>query len=327
MTTMTQEAPLETRPDTPLWSENYALVFNDPVNRISALFSLGTWRHDTTVWRENFCITLPDGQVLSTLNYGRNSKGNVASASMARYEIVEPDRKVRLTYNGPMVSHTLDELLQQGKPGALTYDVRLTLDFDARSPMWDMHAGHEKDSTGMAGAMHIEQLGVSSGVLRVNEAEHCIANAFTCRDHSRGARNFNKYRNHCWMSGAFAGGRSFQLYIFKMHGVEGIAMSQAVVSEGGRLYPATVEHVEVVDSLADVRKAQKIVLKSELGEMDIKVAPGYATIPVSIAAPFDPSIGRLREPHAMLFDEAVTMEWNGEKGLGWSERGFSKNPL
>jgi hypothetical protein len=44
-----QESPLavDARPGTPFWSENFALVFADPVSQVAGLYSIGTWYQDT----------------------------------------------------------------------------------------------------------------------------------------------------------------------------------------------------------------------------------------------------------------------------------------
>ncbi len=83
-TALNDECALEHPPTTALWSENFALVFTDPRSRTAALFSIGTWYHDTSVWRENLAVRLPDGQIVVGTNFGRNTKGAVVSASLAK---------------------------------------------------------------------------------------------------------------------------------------------------------------------------------------------------------------------------------------------------
>ena len=83
-TPLSDECALEQRPATPLWSENFALVYADPESRTSALYSIGTWYHDPSVWRENLAVTVPDGQVAVTRNFGRNTQGSVVSAALSR---------------------------------------------------------------------------------------------------------------------------------------------------------------------------------------------------------------------------------------------------
>jgi len=324
-----QEYPLDAaaRPSTPLWSENFALVFADPVQRVSALYSIGTWYRDTSVWRENLAVTMPDGQILVARNFGRQTGGAVVSASLSRYEIIEPEQSVRLAFDGPVSTQSFADLMRSGANGGQTRQLKLDLRFQARAPIWDMHAGHNTDATGVAGAMHIEQLGVCDGSLEVDGQKRAIAGAQSCRDHSRGARDITQYRNHCWINGSFPGDRHFQLYIFRMHHIDGIALSLANVFQGREPHAATIEQVEYVEGVADTGKLQTIVLRSALGDMKIAVREVYATIPITMTAPFNPAVGILNGPHGQIFDEAIRIEWEGKVGYGWSERGFSKQPI
>jgi hypothetical protein len=322
-----REYPFGIRPQTPLWSENFALVFADPQQRISALYSIGTWYLDTSVWRENLALVLPDGQILVGRNFGRNTQAAVVSASVSRYEIVAADRRVRLTWNGPASANSFEQLLQHGGRSDQLRRLQLSLDFVATAPTWDMHAGHDRDRTGLAGALHIEQIGVCNGTLRVDDKEYRIAQAYTCRDHSRGARDITQYRNHCWINGSFPGGRSFQLYNFRMHHIEGAALSLATVTQDGQHHTATIEHVEYVNALGDARALHRIVLRCALGEMSIAVQEVLTSIPMTMTSPFNPAAGLQPGPHGQMFDEGIRLEWNGVTGYGWSERGFSQLPI
>jgi hypothetical protein len=322
-----QEYALEKRPDTALWSENFALVFADPEQRISALYSIGTWYQDTSVWRENLVLTLPDGEILVGRNFGRNTRGAVVSASLSRYEIIEPDKKVKLSYDGPASSNTFQDLMRVGSNGGKTRRLRLALDFTATSPTWDMHAGHAQDKTGLAGAMHIEQLGQCEGLIRVDDREFAIKRAYACRDHSRGARDNRQYRNHCWLNGRFSGGRGFQLYNFRMHHIEGVALSLATVIEGGKHHAATIEHIDYVNGPEEFGRLQSVLLKSTLGDMKISVNEVLSSIPTTMTSPFNPAAGVQTGLYGQMFDEGIRIEWNGATGFGWSERGYSHQPL
>jgi len=322
-----QEYPLEARPETPLWSENFALAITDPQNRVYALYCIGTWYHDTSVWRENLAVALPDGKIVVARHFGRNTAGPVVSASLSKYEITEVNKKVRLSYSGPVWTYSFQDLLRYGANAGKTKQLTLDVAFEATTPIWDMHAGHGKDPTGLAGAMHIEQLGRCDGTLRFDSHETLIRNAQSCRDHSRGSRDVTNYRNHCWINGTFSGGRSFHLYVFKMHYIEGTALSCATVVQDNVHYPATIEQIAYVDGPEDFGILHSFLLRSALGDMRIAVKEVLATIPESMTSPYNDIIGVVRDSHALLFEEPIRIECNGESGFGWCERGFSKQPL
>lgn len=324
---LAQECPLERPVDAPSWSENFALVFADPASGASALYSIGTWYRDTSVWRENLAVALPDGRIAVARGFGRNSRGAVVSASLSRYEIRTPDRAVSLTYDGPATCHTFQEMMQSGVLGGKTHRLRLHLDFEACAPTWDMHEAHQSDPTGIAGAMHIEQLGRVSGSVRLDGDELAIRDAVSCRDHSRGRRDVSLFRNHCWINGVFPGGKGFQLYFFRIHGNDGPALSLATVIAEGSHHRASIERIELADGPDDFGGEHSVVLKSALGEMRIDIRQVLATIPLHMSAPFDPAFGIGRGSYGLLFDEPVRMHCNGETGFGWCERGFSKHRI
>ena len=302
-------------------------MFADVKNNVAMLYSIGTWYRETSVWREMFAVALPDGQFVVGRNFGRNTKGAVVSASLSNYEIVEAEARVRLSYDGPVWSHSFQELMQCEAYGGKTNRLTLSLDFEATMPMWDMHGGHDKDRTGVAGSMHIEQLGRCHGLVQFGDSELEIRDAASCRDHSRGTRDLTNYRNHCWINGTFNSGRGFHLYIFKMHGIEGAALSRATVIEDGVHHPATIEKVEFIDSLDDISRLHVVVLRSALGELTVEVKEVLASIPVRMSSPFNPAVGLVKDPHGIMFDQPIRVEANGESGVGWCERGFSRQPI
>jgi hypothetical protein len=318
--------PPAEKPQTELWSENFAFALSDVKAGISFLHSIGTWYGDTAVWREKLTVQMPDGRILIGRNYGRRTAGNAVSASLSRYEILEHERCVRLTWDGPIFSHSFDELLTRGFYGGLAKLIRLDVTFEANAPIWMMSKG-DSDATGVTGALHTEQLGYCAGTLAYEGQNYRIAGALGCRDHSRGKRDFASYKEHCWINGEFPGKRGFQLYAANIFGHDEPALSTAVVIEGGTLHPAAIKHVEFIGSASDHHKPQTIVLDSDLGEMVIRATHSRTCLPVSVLKPFEAQAGVMRgQEHGLIFDETIDLEWDGHKGLGWSERGFAKNP-
>ncbi|WP_275629466.1 hypothetical protein [Pseudomonas sp. 273] len=321
------EVPLEKGPGTSLWSENFALLMNDQEHRLGLLYSIGTWYHDPSIWREQLYLCLPGGRVLTARNFGQRPQDVTVGSAFSRYQIVEAGQRVHLAYSGPVWSQNFAALLQPGALGGSTERLQLDIEFVAAAPVWDMHAGHGSDSTSIAGAMHIEQIGHCSGRIEYAGGGFDIRAAYACRDHSRGQRDVSRYRNHCWINGRFDNGLSFQLYVFRLHGVEGHALSTAVVMQDGRQYPATIEHIEFVEGATDHGKLHRVILRSELGEMVCQVDDVLGSIPVSMTAPFNPGPGAVQERHALIFDEPIRLNWDGHVGYGWCERGASLQPL
>ena len=322
---ISHEYPLAKQLDSELWSENFALAMSDTTNEISMLYSIGTWYDDTSIWREKLSIQMPDGHILIGRNYGRNTGGSVVSGALSRYEIIEHEKQVRMQWNGPVWSHSFDELMTRGFNGGLARNLNLDVHFEATTPIWDMKKDGQKDKTGITGAMHTEQLGRCHGSLRYNGQNWAISKALSCRDHSRGKRDFAPYKTHCWINGEFENGRAFQLYAAEIYGLDGPALSSATVIEDGVHYPATITHVEFISGHDDYRKRQTIGLESAIGKMQIEVTRVRSCLPVSVVTPFEAQAGIIKDrDYGLIFDETVDLLWNGHTGLGWSERGWSK---
>jgi hypothetical protein len=321
------EYPIEVIPDTPLWSENFALVAVEGAKRASVFYSIGRWYADPTIWRENILMALPGGRIIFARQYGRNASPKGPGASFSTLEVIRPERELRLTYAGPVWESTLERMLEQGIPEAPAGICSLDLLFEGTGPVWNMR-GDSAEASAMAGGLHIEQIGKANATLSYKGEKLTFEDCYTIRDHSRGVRDPTSFKKHCWLNGDFPGRRSFFVYAMQFQGGDAAGMSNAVILEGGKFHPASVAHVEFISGAADMRKPQLLILDSGLGRMEINFAEVLTSIPVSFVNPFDPLPGRVvGRPAVIMFDEAVRLEWDGAQGLGWSERGVAPIPL
>ena len=148
-------------------------------------------------------------------------------------------------------------------------------------------------------------------------------------DHSRGIRIVTNFYRHCWAQGHFrAAGITFNLYAMQVHGGTAPPMGHATVSKGDRRYPATAEGLDFMTDPQDGRRPYSFKLRSELGEMTIRMVEVLVSLPKGFTSPWDVNVGAIPGfPTAMVFEEAVTWEWDGVQGSGWSERGFNPRPF
>jgi hypothetical protein len=321
------EYPILQIPDTPLWSENFALAAVDAAGQASVFYSIGRWYADPTIWRENIVMALSGGRILCARHYGRNVAPSGPGASFSRFEVIRPGRGFKLTYAGPVWQSTAERMLEQGLPEAPSGMCSLDLVFQGTGPIWNMR-GDSAEASAMAGGLHIEQIGRADATLVYQGETWTFEDCYSIRDHSRGVRDPSSFKKHSWLNGDFPGRRSFFVYAMQFQGSESIGMSNAVILEAGKFHPATVAHVEFISGAADIRKLQSIVLDSDLGRMEIKVAEVLTSIPMSFVKPFDSFPGRAAgRPSVIMFDEGVKLEWDGAQGVGWSERGVATGPL
>jgi hypothetical protein len=325
--TVIDEYPIKDVPNTPLWSENYALVAVEGTKRASIFYSIGRWYADPSVWRENILMAIPGGRIIFARNYGRNASPTGPGASFSKFEVVRPEHELRLTYAGPVWESTSEQLLEYGSPEVPAGYCTLDLAFEGSTPVWNMR-GDSAEASSMAGGLHIEQIGRANGTLQYRGEKLVFEDCYAIRDHSRGVRDPSAFKKHCWLNGDFPGKRSFFVYAMQFQGSDVIGMTNATIVEDGEIHPAKLLHIEFISGAGDMRKPHTLVLDSTLGRMEVKIVEALTSMPVSFVKPFDAVPGSVkRRPSVIMFDEAVRLEWNGVQGLGWSERGVATGPL
>ena len=322
------EYPIQEIPDTAQWSENFAAMFVDPSGALSIMYSIGRWHGDPTLWREFILISLADQRLLYHRGYGRTGDKRGPGGSLSYYEIIEPGRSARLQFDGPVSESVFDSLMSSGpdqEPPAKR--CKIDMRFDALAPLWNMK-GDSVEASMMAGAMHIDHIGVANGTLKYEGKTYTISQGYSVRDHSRGVRDMSPYGAHCWINGCFPGGRAFYLYAMRLQGQQELGMENAAVAQGQTLYPAKLLHTDLISSAADAKTTHRLVLESDLGRMEVEVSKVLTCFPISMVMPFDTAVGRLNKRNsALMFDETVSLSWAGEQGIGWSERGVASEPL
>ena len=318
------EYPLAAPVATPHWSENFALAAADGRTGLTFLLSIGTWHGDTSVWREKLTIVLPSGERLISRNYGRATEGSIVSASIAKYEILEPGRRMHFTFDGPVWEYGFDELMATGFAGGMAHMLTLDITFEASAPLWDMHGAHALDETGIMGAMHTEQIGRCDGRLHYRGQDILLDGAHGARDHSRGPRDMGPYRDHAWINGQFEDGRGFHLYAAHLIGRDDLALSKAVIVRDGALHPATILDVSFIGSPLDYGLAHNVVLESDGQRMEIAISRAFGSIVTSVLAPFEAQPGMMPgKQHVTIFDEGVILSCDGVAGIGFCERGVA----
>jgi hypothetical protein len=326
--TDSEEFPSLEVPQTPLWSENYAFTCNDANQGIGLIANLGRSCAYPDIWREAITIALPGERIICIKNYGRNTTATVASAAMFQVEVVTIGQTIRIRYDGPAVEQSRQGLLSIGfRPGPVKR-CRFEIVFDGVAPVWNI-SGDTGHSTDIAGKMHIEQIGRGDGFIEVDDERFDIRGAFTNRDHSRGVRNLDAFKRSCWAQGYFPGSdTAFSVYAIEMFGIDGLAMSNASITRGGRRYATEVQAVELIQGVADERQSFNIRLTSELGVIELCNVRTLTSSVLSVVSPWDMFHGILPGvPTGLLLEESVIWDRGNEQGSGWSERCIVHEPF
>jgi hypothetical protein len=323
-----EDTPAAVIPAVPMWSENYAFMVNDAAQRIAIVCLIGRWTQDPTIWREFLVIGLDNERVLYHKGFGRAATPAVASAALTRIEVLQPGQQFRISFDGPIAEDTRDGLITRGVSSRPMKRARLELIMTGVAPVWDI-SGHKNDASDIAGRMHVEQVGVVSGYIDAGPKRVELKDAFGQRDHSRGVRIVTQFYRHCWAQGHFPKqGITFNMYLMEVHGGTGAPMSHATISRGERRYPATVSGIDLMHRPDDGQRLYEFTLHSELGDMHVRMTEIVVSLPKTFTSPWDINVGATPGAHvASTFEEAVRWEYNGESGLGWSERAFNATPF
>jgi hypothetical protein len=320
------EYPLAVVPtDIPSWSENYAIMFADPVRRAAILYLCGRWHADPTIWREVIGISLPGDRILYAKNYGRGASPRGPGASLSRFEVTEPGRTARLTFDGPVQEGTITDLLAHGTSERSSSGCAVDLVFEAATPIWNMDTSSA--AAAISGSLHIEQIGRVDGMIEHGGERFVFDRGYGIRDHSRGPRHVSRFKWHCWLNALLDDGRAIFVYAMQAQGADAPGMLNASIVVDGVHHRARVTAVEA-PTPADLAKPYAIGLESDLGAMTVRVETVVTDCPMSFVVPFDTAIGAIGGmPSGLCHDQCVRVACDGVPGIGWSERGYAERQL
>ncbi len=332
------EFPVLSIPDKQFWGENYVLTFFDPSSGVGSLLSMGRWVIQPRLWRNMSYLSLPNDRVLLSKNYGKSADPKIPDSGVFRMEILQPGKKLRYIYDGPIDERTMQDLNTGGYRIGKNDLMQFELEFNSDLPIWDMHSGlashsntEKSEANFNSPEGHIEQNGFISGTIRYGAGEvFTIKNAPATRDHSRGVRNFTNYKGHIWTNGMFPSGRSFHCFTMKTQGFDGIAAGRTgVLIDGqihdGSLSPATEGWLNSPEQL--FQPFTLTIDTKDVGELKIKAVRMQDSVPLALTMPADhywsvPTQSRLKQM-TWVNEQKVTWQWGDEIGYGHLERGNS----
>lgn len=332
------EFPIPSPPTDPLWSENYVLTFYDPDTGVGGMLSMGRWVMNNRLWRNMTFITLPNDRVLVSRNMGSGPDPMIPDSGVFRLEVTEPNHALRYAFDGPMEERTMTDLNTVGWQVGANGPVRFELEFRSDLPMWDMHAGlAHGDRTENAAANynspdgHVEQNGRVTGTITCGDGETYLINAWATRDHSRGVRNFTRYKSHIWANGMFPSGRSFNIFSLKAHGFEGVAAGRSAAIVDGVMHEIRLrpDSQGWLDRPEQLFQPTSLSFDSDtLGPIEIACERLLTSVPLMLLFPADhywsvPSQARAKNL-TWVNEQKAEWRWDGEEGWGHYERGNSR---
>ena len=186
---------------------NESMYFNlfDPSTRVGGFFRLGNRANEGT-GEMTTCVYLPDGRVVFMFQRPKVTTNDAFDAAGMRFDVVEPFKELRVTYEGPVV--LLDDPLQMADPRAAFtgnphVSCRAALTYTGVAPMFGGEPDTPVEAAGEEFARgHYEQLVAATGEIEV-DGVRAEVDGFGLRDHSWGPRYWQAPWYYRWLTANF----------------------------------------------------------------------------------------------------------------------------
>ncbi|ADP83527.1 hypothetical protein [Pseudofrankia inefficax] len=274
-----------------------------------------------------FNVVFADGRVYRLRAPGAahspfNAAGQPAilGAGGLAFEVIEPYRTWRMTYDGPAVETTSQALID-GKQDGPTVNLQVEVVTTMAVPPWEQGAlradaadllKNTSEGDMMGHGPRIEQLCTAQGVVRVAGEEKTFTGS-GLRIKRQGVRNLEEFRGHAWQSAVFPSGKGFGYIAYPPH-----PDGRPVYNEGylflgeGKLIPAVVVEAPWLRRLVPSGDPVPVVFESELGITRIEGSTVNTT---------HDTVHRPEMPNfPVLFQGECRYSWDGEETYGMLER-------
>lgn len=235
--------PQDEYPHPPGEAKNYneSMYFNafDPVTKVGGWFRIGN-RPNENYAEVSVCLYLPGGRVAFAFARPTIAGNDAMDAGGLKIEVVEPFKRLKLTYDGPVL--LLEHPHEMADPKAAyranpSLPCTVSLDFEGVSPMYGGEMLSE-DGSPLAidpeksfAKAHYEQHCAASGVITVGDERFEIA-GFGLRDKSWGPRHWQAIDWYRWCPMNF--GRDFGMMLSVIGDGAGGARQGGMVFADGR---------------------------------------------------------------------------------------------
>jgi len=229
---------------------NESMYFNvfDPDRKVGGWFRVGN-RPNEGYAEMSVCLYLPDGRVGFMYARPKISDNKELNAGGLKIEIVEPFKKLRVTYSGKIC--VLTEPNEMAEPSKAfknnpIVDCEVSLDYDGVSPMFGGQTVKEDgseleiDPEKSFAKAHYEQHCAASGHFKIGDETFAV-DRFGLRDKSWGPRYWQAIHWYRWLPMNF--GRDFAMMISIVTNAEGNSRMGGMVLKDGAY--DLIEHAEI----------------------------------------------------------------------------------
>lgn len=250
---------------------------------------------------------------------GADGRPTVLGAGPVRFEMIEPFRRWRVTFEGSVVDGTIQQQIAKTLDPARRTDVRLDVELEMVVPAWvqdlspetvaKMDPAAQVEAANMGIGWRLEQLLRAKGSFTVDGQVHPFTGT-GLRIKRQSVRPLAGFRGHTWQSAVFPDGRAFGSLAYppREDGSEG--HNEAYVYQDGRFYPAKLKTVPWLRRIVPEGDDVSLELESDLGVTRIGGRTALNTFRVG-----NPDIGGLN-----LQQGGAVYSWDGQSAYGMIER-------
>jgi hypothetical protein len=300
--------------DPPDHLEAYWLYGYDPASGLGHYLYLAAEKGDAMLRRESVFLLLPDGSVLAQGGSGRHSRGAVAAGDRLRLECLEPFRRWRGRYDGPVYRLAGDEIVAGPRPDAELLDAAVDIEVESVAAPWNT----EGDWGEQPPSLRYHQFYEARGTVEAAGRSYSFAGP-GFRSHSRRRRDTPGFAGHAIINGRFPSGRGFGLLRYRAT-ADRPERGRGFLCVDGVIHDADVVSWPRLDRA--VPRGERLTIELRAGRHRAVIAA--ETIASAFVTPTPRGRGYGAHPGdgpgTVLSPAFARYEWDGETGYGGLER-------
>jgi hypothetical protein len=260
---------------------------------------------------------------------GADGKPRILGAGPLSFEIVEPFRHLRITFDGEAIATTADAQMAGWMPWSAEGEhvaVEAQIDLRPILPPWENGSTSEEArrilATQEEGYLigypwRFEQLCSASGTLHIGSETHKIHGGAN-RIRRQGVRRLAPLRGHVWQAAAFPSGFGFGFQIYPPRTDGKPTYNEGYVVWDGKIVPARVVDAPFLNRLQPRGEDVSVVLEAAGKTIAIE---GYTTMSTFMVMP--PEVGG----GLQLQQALARYSYNGETVMGMIERSTAQEQV
>lgn len=250
--------------------------------------------------------------------FGPDGRPTVLGAGPLECRCIEPFRKWRVTWDGPVIDGTVDQQIAKTLDPNHRVPLKFELELDMAAPAWvqdispakvaQMSEADAIEASNMGIGWRFEQLLRGAGSLTIDGTTRDIR-VTGLRIKRQSVRPLAGFRGHCWQSAIFPDGRGFGYCAYPVR-EDGKQFNEAFLYVDGRMIPAKAVKIPWLRRIVGEGDDVSLELESELGVTRIGGVTALNTFRVG-----NPDIGGLN-----LHQGGAKYDWDGQSAYGMIER-------